>query len=92
MNKFISLIKLSRPINVIISFLTIFVAAELAWGIDPFINVLLAALSASLITIGANVINDYYDIDIDKVNKPNRPLAAGIVTKQSVFIYFISKR
>ncbi len=90
MNIIILLIKLSRPANVIISFLTIIVAAELAWGLDPFKNVLLAALSAALITMGANVINDYYDIEIDRINKPKRPLAAGTVSKKTAFIYFIS--
>jgi geranylgeranylglycerol-phosphate geranylgeranyltransferase len=90
MNNILLLIKLSRPANVIISFLTIIVAAELAWGLDPFKNVLLAALSAALITMGANVINDYYDIEIDRINKPNRPLAAGTVSKKTAFIYFIS--
>jgi len=90
MNKILLLIKLSRPINVFISFLTIIVAAELAWGLDPLENVLLAALSAALITIGANVINDYYDIDIDRVNKPKRPLAAGDVSKKTAMVYFVS--
>ena len=89
MNKIILLIKLSRPVNVLISFLTIVIAAELAGGLDPFEYVILAALSASLITIGANVINDYYDIEIDKINKPNRPLAAGTVTRKTAFLYFI---
>jgi geranylgeranylglycerol-phosphate geranylgeranyltransferase len=82
------LINLSRPVNVIISFLTIVVAAELAWGLYPLKNVLLAAFSAALITIGANVINDYFDIDIDKINKPERPLAAGSVSKQLALMYF----
>ncbi len=90
MIKIILLINLSRPANVIISFLTIIVAAELAWGVDPLKNVLLAALSAALITMGANVINDYYDIEIDRINKPKRPLPAGTVSKKTAFIYFIS--
>jgi len=89
MNKFLSLIKLSRPINVLISFLTIIVAAELAWGLTPLINVMLAALSAALITIGANVINDYFDIEIDQVNKPDRPLAAGAVSRRTAILFFI---
>jgi geranylgeranylglycerol-phosphate geranylgeranyltransferase len=90
MNKILLLIKLSRPVNVLISFLTIVVAAEIAWGLDPLENVVLAAFSAALITIGANVINDYFDIDIDSINKPNRPLAAGKVSKKTAFIYFCS--
>jgi geranylgeranylglycerol-phosphate geranylgeranyltransferase len=90
MSTIILLIKLSRPLNVLISFLTIIIAAELAGGLDPLQNVLLAAISAALITIGANVINDYYDIEIDKINKPNRPLAAGTITKENAFIFFVS--
>ena len=84
-----SLIKLSRPVNVFISFLTILVAAEIAWGLNPIENVLLAALSAALITIGANVINDYFDIEIDRINKPRRPLPAGELSKTLVRTYFI---
>ena len=90
MNLIISLIKLSRPSNVCIAFLTIFVAAEIAGGLDPINNVILAAISAALITIGANVINDYFDIEIDKINKPHRPLAAGRISKKTALYYFVT--
>jgi geranylgeranylglycerol-phosphate geranylgeranyltransferase len=90
MSTVILLIKLSRPVNVLISFFTIIIAAEIAGGLNPLENVILAAISAALITIGANVINDYYDIEIDKINKPNRPLAAGVVSRKTAFLYFIS--
>lgn len=89
MFKILSLIRLSRPINVFISFLTIIIAAELAGGLSPLQNVILAGLSAALITIGANVINDYFDIDIDRINKPNRPLAANTVSKSAALVYFV---
>jgi len=82
------LIKLSRPVNVLISFITIIIAAELAGSLKPFENVLIAALSAALITIGANVINDYFDTEIDRINKPNRPLAAGTVKRKTAIFYF----
>ena len=83
-----ALLRLSRPVNVGITFLTIVVAAELAGGLLMLQNVFLAALSASLITIGANVINDYYDISIDRINKPERPLAAGDISPATAFVYF----
>ena len=85
---FNSLFKISRPANVLIAFLTIIVAAELAGGLQPLHNAILAAISAALITIGANVINDYFDIEIDKINKPQRPLAAGSIKKKTAIIYF----
>ena len=89
MNFLVSLLKISRLNNVIISFLTIIVAAELAGGLDPFSNVLLAAFAAAFITIGANVINDYFDIDIDRINKPDRPLAAGEISRKLALNYFV---
>jgi geranylgeranylglycerol-phosphate geranylgeranyltransferase len=75
-------------VNVLISFLTIIVAAELAGGISPLKNVVFAALSAAFVTIGANVINDYFDIEIDRINKPARQIAAGNVTKHEALFYF----
>lgn len=29
---------------------------------------------------GANSVNDFFDLDIDRINKPNRPLPSGLVT------------
>ena len=88
MNLLSALFTLSRPSNVLIAFITIFVAAELAGGLNPLENVILAAVSASFITIGANVINDYYDIAIDRINKPFRPLAAGKISNKSAIRFF----
>lgn len=40
-----------------------------------------------LATGAGNMLNDYYDIDIDRVNKPNRPLPSGrIGVRESVFL------
>jgi len=44
---------------------------------------LLAAGVTSLIAAGGYVINDYYDLDIDSVNKPWRPLPSGAVSVKS---------
>jgi len=79
---------LSRPVNVIIAFLTIFIAAGLSGTFSPIENVILASLCASFITIGANVINDYFDIEIDRVNKPYRLLPSGKISKKQALIIF----
>jgi geranylgeranylglycerol-phosphate geranylgeranyltransferase len=88
LSNIIHYIKLSRPVNVFIAGLTIFIAAGVAGSLEPLIRVLLAAISASLITIGANVINDYFDISIDSINKPHRPLAAKIISQKGALVYF----
>lgn len=36
---------------------------------------------AGLICAGANALNDYYDIEIDKINKPDRPLSSGLISR-----------
>ncbi|WP_318786619.1 geranylgeranylglycerol-phosphate geranylgeranyltransferase [Methanimicrococcus hacksteinii] len=43
-----------------------------------------------LATGAGNMLNDYYDVDIDRVNKPNRPLPSGrIGLKEAVYLTII---
>ncbi len=43
---------------------------------NPFLEVW-QTLPVPLICAGGNVLNDFFDLEIDKVNKPNRPLPSG---------------
>ena len=90
--KFVSYIKIIRPFNfffVIISVL--FGAFWFAKGIHQFIPYL-ASLSAALIASGGYVINDFFDSDIDKINRPERPIPKGIISpleaKRYAFLLF----
>jgi geranylgeranylglycerol-phosphate geranylgeranyltransferase len=47
---------------------------------DEGIALALAVLSAACIGAGANAINDVFDLGIDRVNRPSRPLPSGAVT------------
>lgn len=77
MNKARNILLLFRPVNVLITALSIGVAGIIA-GIGEYGWQLgLAMISAGLIAAAANTINDYYDIEIDRINKPERPLASG---------------
>ncbi len=78
---------LCRPLNVVIGMVSIFIGAFITGTINPFLNVIFACLSGGFIAAAANVINDYYDVEIDKINKPYRPIAAGIITPQQGFVY-----
>jgi len=74
-------IKLIRPVNFLITFISGVVAVILSdksLTLNPDIY-LLTGLSAALTAAAGNVINDIYDIDIDKINRPGRPLASGAV-------------
>ena len=87
-NKITALFEISRPSNVLIAFLTIFIAAAVTKGLQLNLDILLAAVSTALITIGANVINDICDVIIDKINKPGRPLPAGKLSRREALLYF----
>jgi geranylgeranylglycerol-phosphate geranylgeranyltransferase len=68
---------ISRPVNVLISMLSIFVAAFITGTISPLAKVLLACFSGGIIMAAANTMNDYFDLDIDRINRPKRPLVSG---------------
>lgn len=68
---------ISRPVNVLISMLSIFVAAFITGTISPLHKVLLACFSGGIIMAASNTINDYFDLDIDRINRPKRPLVSG---------------
>ncbi len=73
------LYKLSRPLSTLSGVLSVFlggyVAATGEWG-----KVTLAALSTLFISAAANAWNDYLDVEIDRINQPQRPLPAGIIS------------
>ena len=81
---------LLRPVNVLIGALSIGIGAWVTGTLSPVKNVLLACLSGGVITGAANAINDYFDIEIDLINKPERPLPAGRVSPPGAFAWSIT--
>jgi len=83
-------LKLARVGNVIITFLSVECSGVLC-GINVVENwrIFAAAIAASLITAGGNAVNDLLDIDIDRINRPSRPLAAGQITRPHAISFYI---
>ncbi len=82
---------MSRPANLLISFLSVLAAGFISVsGNFPIFSALLASLAATLVTAGGNIINDIYDIEIDKINRPDRILPQGKITvKEAWNAYFL---
>jgi geranylgeranylglycerol-phosphate geranylgeranyltransferase len=77
---------ITRPANAVMAGVAAVVAYLVATGtIVP--AALLLLIVVTLITAAGNVINDYYDADIDAVNRPGRPIPAGLVPRQAAFWY-----
>ena len=90
-NYLISALKISRPINFTITFVSVIVACQIASEHLIFTStVILAAVSEALICSAGNILNDYFDVEIDKINKPKRILPLGLLSKkQALFLYFL---
>lgn len=52
-------------------------------------GIVLGFLSIFFISATSLILNDYFDIEIDKINAPERPLPAGLVTERDVILLSI---
>jgi geranylgeranylglycerol-phosphate geranylgeranyltransferase len=52
-------------------------------------EIVLGFLSIFFISASFLVLNDYFDIESDKINTPERPLPAGLVTERDVVLLSI---
>ena len=78
---FKSFIQITRPVNFVITFLSVIVAAAICVEGDYQVyKIILTGFSASLTLSAGNIINDIKDIETDKVSHPKRPLAAAKIT------------
>jgi geranylgeranylglycerol-phosphate geranylgeranyltransferase len=54
----------------------------------PAREMLLGFLGVFTISAAALIINDYFDLETDRINAPHRPLPSGLVTPRDVVILF----
>ncbi|MBT3603340.1 MAG: geranylgeranylglycerol-phosphate geranylgeranyltransferase [Candidatus Latescibacteria bacterium] len=81
-HRLIALLEIPRPFNCAITFLSVLLGGWLG-PLQISAHLLLAALSAALITGGGNVLNDLCGVTEDQINKPQRPLPSGRTSRTS---------
>ncbi len=79
-------VSITRPVNSLAAGLVAIVAYLIATGTIIPETLLLFAVVA-LITAAGNVINDYFDVEIDRVNRPDRPIPSGQVSLPAARAY-----
>ncbi len=74
-------IEILRPGNALMGAITIILVAL----IDKTFNipVILAMMAVFFETVAGNVINDYFDYNIDLINKPERPIPSGRISLEN---------
>ncbi len=91
LKKISAIIKIIRPLNCLIVFFTTIAAGIISQSNENIsLNLLIAAIAALLTGAAGNVINDYFDYEIDKINRPKRILPSGVLSKnQALTLYFV---
>jgi 4-hydroxybenzoate polyprenyltransferase len=82
-------IKLLRPLNVFTSGLAMLIASAILGTLQEIDTVILVMAVVMCYAGGANALNDVVDFEIDKINRPMRPLPSGNVKKQTALILSI---
>ena len=86
-------LELARPLNGIIAFISAWLGAVFAsqGSTENLLDtrVLLVSVSALLLLSAGNAINDYCDYNIDRINRPQRPLPSGRIQRPHALIFAI---
>jgi len=86
-------IEILRPINDIMGSLTVIIGILNTRSNDPIIltwNIILGVITYFFLAGSGMVINDYYDIEIDKINRPERTIPRGAITLKQAKILWIA--
>jgi geranylgeranylglycerol-phosphate geranylgeranyltransferase len=81
-------LELTRPGNAVaaglLTFTGAFVAVE---GPLPLASVVAAIVATVAATAAGNAVNDYFDRDVDAINRPDRPIPRGAVTARESLVF-----
>lgn len=81
-------VAITRPANSVVAGIAAIVAYLIATGslTPPVIFLFCVVL---LVTAAGNAINDYFDAEIDAINRPERPIPSGSVTRSGAWQFAI---
>ena len=78
-------IEILRPANAVMASIAVLLMAVISHVYN--INIIFGALAVCIATGAGNTINDYYDYEIDKINKPARPIPSGRISLKNALYY-----
>jgi geranylgeranylglycerol-phosphate geranylgeranyltransferase len=87
LNKAKGFIEIARPHVAIQAAAYAFLGAYLSGGVSYLASfrVILSAIVIALGVAFAFIVNDYCDVNVDKLNKPNHPIPSGRVSKNAAY-------
>lgn len=86
-------LRIVRPINGVMGIVATIISGFIGVGLSlpsHIYAVLAASAAVFFVTAGGNIINDYVDIDTDRINHPDRPLVTGAISREAARAAFIA--
>ena len=90
MKKIGAFFKLVRWPNLFITALTMCLVCHCVMGLSSTLAFTLLVISMVLIQAGGYVINDIFDVEIDKINKPEKQIVGRIFTERQCNVFYIA--
>jgi len=86
----IAFIKITRPVNVVITFFVVAVAILISQKSPTNLFVIImASLAESFVVAAGNIINDYFDIETDRIAHPKRALVTNQISKNEAVAFYV---
>ena len=92
-------VELARPFTLLPPALGVLSGAVTAWGAGHqkppltwalLLPVVCGSLMAAMLNASSNAINQIYDLEIDRINKPRRPLCTGALTMGEAWAFTVA--
>lgn len=81
--------ELIRPLNCLMAGGAVLAGSFLVTKSVTF-PALIAIAAAFLITGAGNAINDFFDVESDRINRPKRPIASGSLSRRSAILFTLA--
>jgi len=79
--KIVAVLKIIRPVNLLITFFSVVISSLISSSLNQIdIYVFLIALSVTFSFAAGNVFNDIIDLEIDRINRPERVLPKELIS------------
>lgn len=87
--------ELARPFTLLAPALGMVSGGIMGWGAEfkgvggaiPWLNITNGALLAMMLNAGSNAFNQIFDLEVDSINKPGRPLPSGRVPVRGAAVF-----
>ncbi|ESP88054.1 geranylgeranylglycerol-phosphate geranylgeranyltransferase [Candidatus Halobonum tyrrellensis] len=83
-------LELTRPGNAVAAAVLTAIGAFVAVGTSRPVPLALAAVATAFATGAGNAVNDYFDREIDRLNRPDRPIPSGRVSPRGALAFSLA--